>query len=417
MEPYRNPYPPEEEAGRPSRGGSERTEGCAGKGEDGAFGAPNRPENPVPGPVHWGAYGPFQRQGIPGGMNGTNGINAAGAAEGMGAAAPFPPQIPEGFLRKWEGRLLRKASNRVCWTMLAAAFLMSCTMGLLAQLLNAFGIRADTGASAFYLPLEFFFLAESLAYLAGLALPPYLLLKLHGLRLQDAVPAERTPFSTAVPAVCFGAFVCTLANYPADWVIQWQQSMGYSGTIPSYEVSAEPAVQALYFFSVAVLPPLVEEFFFRGAVLRMFRRFGDGFAVAASAVLFSLFHGNLAQSVFALICGLVLGFLMVKTNNIWVPVAVHFINNGVSCLWSMLAVSAGAGAANAFSDWITIGILVLGLLSLLLLVFKKRGFFSLPGSKSLLPGGGKVLHFLLNPGCIAFLAYTAFSFLAVMLLY
>ena len=58
---------------------------------------------------------------------------------------------------------------------------------------------------------------------------------------------EKTPFSTAFLAVCLGAFVCTLANYPAEWVIQWQQSMGYSGVIPSYEVSAEPAVQLLYF--------------------------------------------------------------------------------------------------------------------------------------------------------------------------
>ena len=77
--------------------------------------------------------------------------------------------------------------------MLAAAFLMSCTMTLLAQMLHAFGIQAGTGSSAFYLPLEFFFLAESLAYLTGLVLPPFLLLKMHGICLQEAVPMEKTP--------------------------------------------------------------------------------------------------------------------------------------------------------------------------------------------------------------------------------
>lgn len=373
----------------------------------------------APGPIPWGAY--EAREPVVSYGEGTvpqspNGWEYRSDAEYEGRGA-FCPQPPNRLLQKWEGKLLRKTSNRVCWTMLAAAFLMSCTMTLLAQMLHAFGIQAGTGSSAFYLPLEFFFLAESLAYLIGLVLPPFLLLKMHGIRLQEAVPMEKTPFSTACLAVCFGAFVCTLANYPAEWVIQWQQSMGYSGVIPSYEVSAEPAVQLLYFFSVAVLPALVEEFFFRGAVLRMFRRFGDGFAVVASAVLFSLFHGNLAQSVFALICGLVLGFLLVRTNCIWVPVAVHFINNGLSCAWSMLAVSVGTAAANAFSNCATLAILALGLLSLILLVFLKKGFFSSMGRRGILSGGQKILDFLLNPGCIVFLVYTAFSFLTVMVLY
>lgn len=337
-------------------------------------------------------------------------------APGMGGYTPMPSD-PKTARRKWEGKLLRRASNRVCWTLLAAALLMSTTMEILAQLLHAFGIVGNTGSSAFFLPMEFFFLAESLAYLIGLALPPYLLLKLHGIRLQEAVLTEKTPVSTAILGICFGTFICTLANFPAEWVIQWQQSMGYSGVIPSYEVTGEPAVQALYFFSVAILPPLVEEFFFRGVILRMFRRFGDGFAVVASAVLFALFHGNMAQSLFALICGLVLGFLMVKTNNIWVPIGVHFVNNGISCVWSMLAVTAGTSVANAFSSWATIAILVLGLFSLILLIFKKRRFFSLPKTEHIFVPGTRALNFLLNPGCITFLVYTAFSFLAVMLLY
>ena len=44
----------------------------------------------------------------------------------------------------------------------------------------------------------------------------------------------------------------------------------------------------LYFILLAVLPPIFEEIAFRGILMQSLRRFGDGFALLVSALLFGL---------------------------------------------------------------------------------------------------------------------------------
>ena len=44
--------------------------------------------------------------------------------------------------------------------------------------------------------------------------------------------------------------------------------------------------------ATAVVPLFVEEFLFRGVILSQFRKYGDVFAVIASALLFGLLHRN-----------------------------------------------------------------------------------------------------------------------------
>lgn len=79
--------------------------------------------------------------------------------------------------------------------------------------------------------------------------------------------------------------------------------------------------------STAVVPALVEEFACRGIVLGSLLRFGEGFAILVSAILFGLMHGNFEQMPFAFLVGLALGFVRVKTKSIWICILIHFSNN------------------------------------------------------------------------------------------
>ena len=88
--------------------------------------------------------------------------------------------------------------------------------------------------------------------------------------------------------------------------------------------------------ATAVVPPFVEEFLFRGVILSQFRKYGDFFAVIASALLFGLLHRNFSQIVFAFICGLALGITLVRTNNIWIPVGIHMFVNGFYVLLNIV---------------------------------------------------------------------------------
>ena len=83
---------------------------------------------------------------------------------------------------------------------------------------------------------------------------------------------------------------------------------------------------AIVFLYASILAPVWEELLFRGYILRTLRPYGKRFAILSSAVLFGLFHGNLLQTPYALLMGLVLGYVTVEYSIIW-AMLVHMFNN------------------------------------------------------------------------------------------
>ena len=80
------------------------------------------------------------------------------------------------------------------------------------------------------------------------------------------------------------------------------------------------------FLYASVFAPIWEELLFRGYVLRTLQPYGKRFAILGSAFLFGLFHGNLLQTPYALIMGLVLGYVTVEYS-IWGAILLHMFNN------------------------------------------------------------------------------------------
>lgn len=72
--------------------------------------------------------------------------------------------------------------------------------------------------------------------------------------------------------------------------------------------------------------PVVEEIIFRGLVLRGLEKYGKRFAILVSAILFGLFHGNIVQSPYAFVVGLILGYVAMEYNILWAMV-LHMANN------------------------------------------------------------------------------------------
>ena len=60
------------------------------------------------------------------------------------------------------------------------------------------------------------------------------------------------------------------------------------------------------------LAPFGEEILFRGFLLQNFKRYGVRFAIIFSAILFGIYHGNIVQTPFAFILGLLLGYITSK---------------------------------------------------------------------------------------------------------
>lgn len=83
------------------------------------------------------------------------------------------------------------------------------------------------------------------------------------------------------------------------------------------------------FITLCIFVPLVEELVFRGAILRSLSGFFSNpwAAIVLSSAVFALVHGNPAQMPHALLIGLLLGWMYVRTGSILPGVVLHWVNN------------------------------------------------------------------------------------------
>ena len=81
-----------------------------------------------------------------------------------------------------------------------------------------------------------------------------------------------------------------------------------------------PAATLIYLIRVLLIPALLEEFLFRGVILRSLRQFGDSFAILVSAVSFGLIHYNLSRDLKGFALGLALGYFVIRSGSVWTAV-------------------------------------------------------------------------------------------------
>ena len=85
-----------------------------------------------------------------------------------------------------------------------------------------------------------------------------------------------------------------------------------------------------------ILPAICEEAIMRGAILSSFRSWKrDWLIVLVVGIIFGIFHLSPLRFLNTACLGMILAFLMVKRNNILLPMLLHFLNN-------LIAVGAGA---------------------------------------------------------------------------
>lgn len=129
-------------------------------------------------------------------------------------------------------------------------------------------------------------------------------------------------------------------------VVQWLGEVNASLPIPDFLAQLEEAQLALIerilsgdiwigytVFALAITPALCEELLFRGYLQRQFERsFGIVGGIITTGILFGLYHFRLSQAIPLAALGIFLGWLAWRTGSLWVPVVIHFLNNGVAIL-------------------------------------------------------------------------------------
>jgi len=83
--------------------------------------------------------------------------------------------------------------------------------------------------------------------------------------------------------------------------------------------------------AVAVVPAIVEELFFRASLQKIIMDWtGKPYvAIVVTAVIFSAFHFSYFGFLSRMSLGIILGIIYYYTKTIWLPIFMHFINNGI----------------------------------------------------------------------------------------
>ncbi len=95
----------------------------------------------------------------------------------------------------------------------------------------------------------------------------------------------------------------------------------------------------LTIFVVGLMAGVSEEMFFRGALLRTMQdsRMGTHAVVWIVAIIFSAIHLQFYGFIPRMVLGLWLGYLLVWTRCLWVPIIAHTLNNSTVVVFSFLA--------------------------------------------------------------------------------
>ena len=97
--------------------------------------------------------------------------------------------------------------------------------------------------------------------------------------------------------------------------------------------ATDPVGVALLVAIVVVGAPIIEELFFRGLLLRSVeKRFGTGWALAATSLLFGAIHLQLLQFPALATAGLVFGILTVRSGRLGPAIWAHVGFNGIAVI-------------------------------------------------------------------------------------
>lgn len=206
----------------------------------------------------------------------------------------------------------------------------------------------------------------------GFMVPFLIAARFSKVKLSNIIPFKKAEKGTTLPFLLIGFGFLAIANMLSNIFSNVLRVLGISDFQMDLELPTGILGFLITVLAVAVVPALVEEFAYRGVFLGLLEKYGEGFSIIASAVMFGLMHGNLSQIPFAFMVGLVLGFIRVKSGSVVPAILLHFINNFVSVI--MMYITEGK------SETLVVGTntiyFALALISIALGVFAlKKGSF------------------------------------------
>lgn len=181
-------------------------------------------------------------------------------------------------------------------------------------------------------------------------------------------PNSKKVFYLAIPA---GLMLCCLGDFVANIIVSFFLSFGIELNPVEMDVPTQGVALLAYAIQVIVVPSIIEEFAMRGLAMQPLRKYGEGFAIFSTAIIFALMHRNIVQGIFAFFAGLALGYVAIATESVWTAVIVHGLNNAFSVGTQVLSEKMPDDYINIYMASYVV-IFVVGVVCLALLLFSKE---------------------------------------------
>ncbi|MGI6403889.1 MAG: CPBP family intramembrane glutamic endopeptidase [Oscillospiraceae bacterium] len=313
---------------------------------------------------------------------------------------PFPPPI-----NPWKG-VLRTNSNIIFGALLLLLALMAGAPFFILLLGQWFPVLEGM---LYALPSFVLGMVEMVLSIFMLLAPCLLMVFFLNMPTAVAFPKKPLKLRLLIP----GIFCCLGMSAVGVMLSGYLQALLAStlGVIPVMPDQPPPyglPEAILYFLQVALVPAVFEEMVFRGVVLQSLRRFGDGFALAVSSILFACAHGNLVQAPNAMLTGMVLGYFALRSGSLLTPMLMHFINNGIAALVNLGMLYLPAAFYQLLNNLILPIYLVLGVLGVGMMFVFNEGFVPLFSTETGMGSGEKFGRFFTTPLAVLYLLLTLY---------
>ncbi|MBQ7004202.1 MAG: CPBP family intramembrane metalloprotease [Oscillospiraceae bacterium] len=168
-----------------------------------------------------------------------------------------------------------------------------------------------------------------------------------------------------------------ICGYLAYFITVLMEGMGITAFEADFSTTTDIKSVVLMAIYTCIVAPVTEELLFRGFFLKNLSRVSQRFGIVMSAVLFGLWHENIAQFVLAFFVGIFMGYITVKHNSIVPAIICHMTVNTASELFS-LAETYGLDMLYNVMNWIYMGFALFGTLLLIVMLLRERLPYTTP---------------------------------------
>lgn len=247
----------------------------------------------------------------------------------------------------------------------------ACLLGFYFAASVIFGIVI--GATGMDLP----YWAQCIVSQAFLLIPAFAYVIIYRINIYKCIPYRKIKPLDALLSILLGYMLIPVVLFINTVTMMF--STNYMNNTVSDLTSYPFVVQVLL---MAVIPPMVEEFIFRGIIYHSYRRNGIMGAAVLSGLLFGVAHLNINQFCYAFVIGIVFALLVEATGSIWSAVLAHFAFNTYSITVFKIMSAAGidVNAVQQQADSVTLSAgaaVVSSVMQLAVLVGMAAGFMLL----------------------------------------